>query len=187
MRFTFIPFLLILLFACMGTQQNNTTQTKANTSIYALDFELNTGEKVQLANYKGKYILIVNTASKCGFTKQYDDLEKLYQQYQDKLIIIGVPSNEFGGQEPGSNEEIATFCKINYGVSFPITNKTFVKHGNNQHQVYQWLSDKTKNGWNNEAPSWNFGKYLVGPEGNLLHYFPSNVTPLSEKITQAIQ
>ncbi|MEJ2113788.1 MAG: glutathione peroxidase [Flavobacteriaceae bacterium] len=139
-----------------------------------------------LLPYKGKYILFVNVASECGFTGQYEDLQKLYDTYQDKLMIIGVPCNQFGGQEPGSASEIQTFCKVNYGVTFLLTEKVDVK-GDNQHPLYQWLTQKSKNGSSNSTVKWNFQKYLVGKEGQLLDYYFSITKPLSDKITKYLK
>ena len=140
---------------------------------------------VQMDSFKGKNILIVNVASRCGYTPQYKGLQKLYETYKDNLVILGFPSNDFLWQEPGSNEDIKLFCKREYGVSFPIFNKVRVK-GNNQHPIYQWLSDSKKNGWNDESPNWNFNKYLLNPDGKLLKFFGSNVEPLDTLITKSL-
>jgi glutathione peroxidase len=137
-------------------------------------------------SFKGKKLLLVNTASDCGYTNQYSDLQKLYEDFQDKLTVIAFPANDFKEQEKGSDEEISTFCKINFGVTFPIALKGPVK-GNGQQQVFQWLTDKTKNGWNNKSPSWNFCKYLVNEEGVLMNYFDPAISPLSEEIIMAIE
>jgi glutathione peroxidase len=175
--------ILFVIFACVGTEQSNTKNMQAKTSFYDLKTTLSDGKVLEFKTLKGKKVLLVNTASKCGFTKQYDALEELYQKYKNKLVIIAFPSNQFGGQEPGTNEEIAAFCKKNYGVTFLIAQKSDVK-GASQNDVYKWLSDKEKNGWNTEVPSWNFGKYLVDEKGNLISFFPSNVVPMDEKITK---
>ena len=139
------------------------------------------GKSLNLASFKGKKILIVNTASKCGYTPQYEALEKVYEQYKDKLVIIGFPCNQFGGQEPGSNEEIVAFCKKNYGVSFPLADKIDVK-GDNIAPIYQWLTTKSKNGILDASISWNFNKFLIDENGKMIAYFPSNVKPDSETI-----
>lgn len=186
MRNLLIIFTLIASVACMGNPKNNSDMEKAKTSIFDLDFELNDGSNQSLNDFKGKKILFVNTASECGFTKQYEDLEKLHQQYKDKLVVIAFPSNEFGGQEPGSDQEIAAFCQKNYGVTFLIASKSIVKAKEDKSSVYQWLTDENKNGWNSDAPSWNFAKYLVDEAGNLLSFYPSNVNPLDEKITSKL-
>jgi glutathione peroxidase len=123
----------------------------------------------------------VNTASRCGYTPQYEDLQKLHELYSEDLTILGFPSNNFMGQEPGTNEEIVAFCKKNYGVTFQMFSKIDVK-GKQQHPVYQWLSTKELNGWNDKSPSWNFCKYLIDEEGNLVKFLKSGHDPLSEEI-----
>jgi glutathione peroxidase len=140
------------------------------------------GKQINLAAYKGKKILIVNTASKCGYTPQYESLQKVYDQYKDKLVILGFPCNQFGGQEPGTNEEIAAFCKANYGVNFPLADKIDVK-GTNIAPIYQWLTQKAKNGVLDANIGWNFNKFLIDENGKMLAYFPSNVKPESDAIT----
>jgi glutathione peroxidase len=140
------------------------------------------GKQINLAAYKGKKILIVNTASKCGYTPQYESLQKVYDQYKDKLVILGFPCNQFGGQEPGTNEEIAAFCKANYGVNFPLADKIDVK-GANIAPIYQWLTQKAKNGVLDANIGWNFNKFLIDENGKMLAYFPSNVKPESDAIT----
>ncbi len=155
-----------------------TTQAQSihNFTVKSID-----GKTLNLASFKGKKILIVNTASKCGYTPQYEALEKVYEQYKDKLVIIGFPCNQFGGQEPGSNEEIVAFCKKNYGVSFPLADKIDVK-GDNMAPIYQWLTTKSKNGILDASISWNFNKFLIDENGKMIAYFPSNVKPDSETI-----
>ena len=140
------------------------------------------GKQINLAAYKGKKILIVNTASKCGYTPQYESLQKVYDQYKDKLVILGFPCNQFGGQEPGTNEEIVAFCKQNYGVNFPLADKIDVK-GANIAPIYQWLTQKAKNGVLDANISWNFNKFLLDENGKMIAYFPSNVKPESDAIT----
>ena len=141
------------------------------------------GAPIDLSTLKGKHILFVNVASKCGFTKQYKDMEKLYQKHQDRLMIIGVPCNQFGSQEPGSSDDIQAFCERNYGVSFLMTEKVNVK-GTSQHPLYQWLTQKRLNSKSNSTVRWNFQKYLVNPEGKLMAHFYSTTGPLSSKITK---
>ena len=139
-------------------------------------------ETIDLNQYKGKTILLVNVASKCGFTKQYTGLQDLYEKYKDRgFYVIGVPSNQFGGQEPGSNEEIVEFCKKNYGVTFPLADKVDVK-GTNTAAIYQWLTQKSKNGVLDASISWNFNKFLLDENGKMIAYYPSNVKPDSEAI-----
>ena len=144
------------------------------------------GKVMNMADYKGKYVLCVNVASKCGYTPQYEDLEKLYQQYQGKLVIIGFPCNQFLGQEPGTSEEIVSFCQKNYGVTFPLTEKIDVK-GKNQHGVYQYLTQKAFNGVADGNVKWNFHKFLISPEGEWLAEFPSGVKPLDAELTSLIK
>lgn len=141
-----------------------------------------TGNTFNLADLKGKKVLVVNTASKCGFTPQYADLEKLYQEYKDRnFIIIGFPANNFMGQEPGTNEEIKNFCMVNYGVSFPMMSKISVK-GNDMAPVYKWLTSKDLNGVMDSKVGWNFQKYLIDEKGNLVDMLSSKEKPYSEKI-----
>ncbi len=143
------------------------------------------GEAINLADFKGKKILFVNVASECGFTPQYADLQKLSIEYGDRLVIIGVPCNQFGGQEPGDKEEIASFCKKNYGVTFLMTEKVDVK-GNNQHPLYSWLTQKSQNKIADSEVKWNFQKYLVDENGNYIEMFLSDVNPLDTSITDQL-
>jgi len=186
----FIYPLLILRDKLKGTNKKilqNKNNIQPLTSVYTIPFELNNGSIETLLSYKGKKILIVNTASDCGYTKQYEGLEKLYEVNKDRLIIIGFPSNNFGQQEKGSNEEIAQFCKINYGVTFPIAKKSVVIKEPEQNKIFEWLSTKEKNGWLNQMPSWNFCKYLINEQGTLAHFFEPAIEPLHAEITKAIQ
>lgn len=155
-------------------------------SIYELQSQLTDGKQLNLNEYKGRKILLVNTASDCGYTGQYEDLEKLYQAHKDKLVVIGFPANDFKEQEKGTNENIAAFCKLNYGVTFPLMKKSSVIKGADQNEIFRWLSSKEKNGWNEQAPSWNFCKYLVDEQGKLINYFASSVEPLSDEVKKAI-
>ena len=136
------------------------------------------GKKIEFSDFKGKYLLFVNVASKCGFTPQYEDLEKLHQTYKDKLVVIGVPCNQFGKQEPGNASEIEEFCEINYGVSFLMTEKIDVK-GEYQHPLYAWLTTKSLNGNKSSSVKWNFQKYLVDKNGELIDYYFSITKPTS--------
>ncbi len=156
-------------------------------SIFDLSVSLNNGESISLSKYKGKKLMLVNTASDCGYTDQFGELEKLYKENNDKLIIIGFPANDFKQQEKGSDEEIAQFCKINYGVTFPLAKKSSVKEGPEQNPVFQWLTDKSKNGWTSKKPSWNFSKYLVNESGVLVGYFDPSISPLSKEVLEAIK
>jgi len=155
-------------------------------SIYDISINSIDNKPINLSDYKGKKILFVNVASECGFTPQYEDLEKLYETYKDKLMIIGVPCNQFGEQEPGTAKEIQTFCQVNYGVTFLITEKVDVK-GDNQHPLYKWLTDKDLNGKTSSSVKWNFQKYLVDETGHLIDYWYSITKPLSDKITKNLK
>lgn len=177
-------FITAALFSCGATTQEpkmTTTSTQPQQSIYDFKVEALDGTTIDFASFKGKKILIVNTASECGYTPQYEGLETLYRDHKDKLVIVGFPTNDFGGQEPGSNEEIKTFCKKNYGVSFPMAAKITVK-GDQTHPLYKWLCHKEQNGVLDADIKWNFNKFLVDENGKLLNYFPSNVEPLSKEI-----
>lgn len=148
--------------------------------------KLNADENICLKDYAGKKLLLVNVASECGFTKQYADLEKLYETYKDKIVIIGFPCDQFGGQEPGSEEEIATFCSSKFNVTFPMTTKIEVK-GKNQHPIYEWLTQKDKNGIDDYNVIWNFNKFLLSEEGQLLGFFGSRVNPMDAAITDFLK
>ena len=154
----------------------------ATKSFYDFKVESLEGGTIDFSKFKGKKILIVNTASKCGYTPQYEELQKLYDKYREKLVIVGFPANNFGGQEPGTNVEIGEFCKKNYGVTFPIAAKISVK-GDDTAPIYKWLCNKSENGVLDAVVGWNFGKFLLDEKGNLMQYFPSKVTPMSEEIT----
>lgn len=158
----------------------------AQQSFYDLTINSIDGELINFNSFKGKKILIVNVASNCGFTSQYKALEDLSQQYKDSLVILGVPCNQFGGQEPKNEVEIIKFCKSNYGVTFLMSEKVHVK-GNNQHPLYSWLTNKKKNGSSNSSVKWNFQKYLIDNNGKLINYFYSTTSPTSRKITSIIE
>ncbi|PSR54543.1 glutathione peroxidase [Adhaeribacter arboris] len=203
MKYTGILLLLSALFSCQQQATNakeqtaNLNETIMETaatapvegnkpSVYDFKFKSLQGEEINLNEYKGRKLLLVNVASECGFTPQYKELQQLYDQYAGKVVVIGFPANDFGGQEPGSNQEIATFCEKNYGVTFPVVEKITVT-GPNQHPLYKFLSHKSLNGVTDEAPSWNFCKYLINEEGKVVQFFPSKVTPLSSELIAAIQ
>ncbi|MFM2305640.1 MAG: hypothetical protein RLZZ367_309 [Bacteroidota bacterium] len=152
------------------------------------DFAINDikGQPLNLAQYKGKKLLLVNTASACGLTPQYKQLEELHQHYKDKVQVIGLPCNDFGAQEPGSVDEIVQFCEVNYGVSFPLTEKVVIL-GEDPHPLYAYLTHKAENGQSDSEVKWNFQKYLIGEDGNLLQVFSPMVEPLSEEILNAIE
>ena len=160
--------------------------SNAQESIYDVAINDISGNPIDLAAFKGKYILFVNVASECGFTKQYTGLEQLHKQFKVDLIVIGVPCNQFGGQEPGSEKEIQQFCKKNFGVSFLLTEKIEVK-GDRQHPLYTWLCSKEKNGKSNSTVKWNFQKYIVDEKGELINYFFSTTKPMSPKITSLVK
>jgi glutathione peroxidase len=155
-------------------------------SIYEISINALNGKPINLSDFKGKHILFVNVASKCGFTPQYKALQELHETYKETLQVIGVPCNQFGNQEPGKAEEIESFCEVNYGVTFLITEKIDVK-GTNQHPLYSWLTQKNNNGKKNSSVKWNFQKYLVDTEGLLIDYYLSITTPLSSKITKHLK
>lgn len=179
-------YLLIIpiLFAALFSSQSVEAKME-NMNAYDFKFrKLHEDELLPLQQFGGKVLLIVNTASHCGFTPQYDGLEKLYQTYKDRgLVIVGVPSNDFGGQEPGTGEEIARFCRINYGVTFPMTEKEIVS-GDDAHPFYVWARETLGFG---TAPKWNFHKYLVDRHGKLIDYFHSTTSPDSKNIREAIE
>jgi glutathione peroxidase len=156
-------------------------------SFYSLKEKLNNGDTLDFATLKGKKVMLVNTASDCGYTNQYEDLQKLYEQYNDKLVVIGFPANDFKEQEKGTDDEIAEFCKKNFGVLFPLMQKSVVIKSPQQNPVFQWLTDSSKNGWNNKAPSWNFSKYLINEQGELTNYFDPSVPPGSKDVLEAIK
>ena len=156
-------------------------------SFYSLKTTLNNGDTLDFSGFKGKKVMLVNTASDCGYTNQYEDLQKLSDQYKDKLVVIGFPANDFKEQEKGTDAAIAEFCKKNYGITFPLAQKTIVIKSAEQNPVFQWLTDSTKNGWNTKPPAWNFSKYLVNEEGILTNYFGSSVSPLSNDVINVIK
>ena len=171
----------LLSILLMATVFTTNAQSIHSFTVKSID-----GKNLNLASFKGKKILIVNTASKCGYTPQYEGLEKVYEQYKDKLVILGFPCNQFGGQEPGTNEEIVAFCKKNYGVSFPLADKIEVK-GDNIAPIYQWLTMKSKNGILDASIGWNFNKFLIDENGKMIAYFPSNIKPDSEDILKYLK
>lgn len=156
------------------------------TNIYDIKINSLQNKAIDLSEYKNKFILFVNVASKCGFTSQYKKLEELSNQYKENLVVIGVPCNQFGKQEPGNASEIQEFCEVNYGVSFLITEKVDVK-GINQHPLYTWLTSREFNNKKSSTVKWNFQKYLVSSEGKLIDYYFSITKPLSSKITKHLK
>ena len=177
--------LLFLIGIMIGKAQ--TKKQMNDQTIYQFEVEDITGKAFPLSSLQGKKVMIVNTASKCGLTPQYKELEALYQQYKDKdFIIIGFPANNFLGQEPGSNEQIASFCSINYGVSFPMMSKISVK-GKNMHPLYQFLTQKAKNGVEDSKVKWNFQKYLIGRDGKLEKVIDPKTLPSNDEVIQWIE
>jgi glutathione peroxidase len=164
----------------------NKTNMQPQFSFYNLNDTLNNGTLFSFDTLKGKKILLVNTASNCGYTNQYEALQSLHQQYGHKLVIIGFPSNDFKEQEKGNDEEIASFCKLNYGVTFLLMKKSGVLKNNQQNKVFQWLTVIEQNGWNDAPPTWNFNKYLVNENGVLTHVFEPGISPLSQEVIEAI-
>lgn len=182
-------FLLFVLFiACISaTPKERPMEIKPYPkTIYAFKVPSIEGGTIDFSKYKGKKILVVNTASKCGFTPQYEGLEKLYKENQDKLVIVGFPANNFGQQEPGTNEEIQEFCKVRFGVTFPLASKVDVV-GENVHPLFKWLTTKEENGVLDATVAWNFTKFLLDENGKLLASFASKVTPDSEEIAKYLK
>lgn len=174
-----ILFLLISIITLMNSSEKE--------NIYQFKVKDIQGENFDFASLKGKKIMIVNTASKCGLTPQYEKLEALYEKYKNKnFVIVGFPANDFMSQEPGSNEEIESFCKMNYGVSFPMMAKISVK-GKDMHPVYQFLTEKSKNGLEDNKVEWNFQKYLIDENGHLVKVISPRVQPDDESITSWIE
>jgi glutathione peroxidase len=159
------------------------TEDKQTSTLYDIAINSIDGKAIDLSSFGGKKILIVNVASKCGFTKQYKDLQKLSDSYKESLIVIGVPCNQFGKQEPGDAAEIQNFCQVNYGVTFLITQKIDVK-GINQHPLYTFLTCETLNGKRDSTVKWNFQKYIISESGSLIDHYYSITSPLSKKITK---
>lgn len=175
--------ILIYSFSKVNNKQKLVEEMAATKSLYDLSIKTLDGSKtIKFSDFKGKKILCVNVASECGYTPQYKGLQALSEQYKDKLVVIGFPCNQFGGQEPGSSEEISTFCKKNYGVTFLLTEKVDVK-GSTQHAVYQWLTQKQLNGVSDATIKWNFNKILVNEKGEWQAYFPSSVAPNDPELT----
>ncbi len=177
----------IALMSCAQAQNNSTTLNMSTNemataaSIHSFSVKALDGSSINFADYKGKKILIVNTASECGYTPQYKELEALYEKYKTKLVIVGFPANNFGGQEPGSNTEIKSFCEKNYGVTFPMAEKISVK-GSDTAPIYKWLTNKSENGVLDAEIKWNFNKFLLDENGHIIAKFDSGTTPMSEEI-----
>jgi glutathione peroxidase len=181
----------LLIWYKKATGKNKKLEFERNSkpavSFYSLSAVLNDGKELCFESFKNKKVLIVNTASNCGYTNQYAALQELYQKYKEKMLIIAFPSNDFKEQEKGTDEEIALFCQHNFGISFPIAKKSVVIKSADQNKVFEWLSHKELNGWNEQAPSWNFSKYLINEKGILTHYFDPAVLPFAPEIVKTIE
>ena len=181
-------FVLIISFSyAFFNKEENQELTNLSYSIYDYEAVSIDGNTVKLSDYKGKKIIIVNVASKCGYTYQYEGLQSLYSKYKDKVVVLGFPANDFLWQEPGKNSKIKSFCQTKYGVEFPMFQKIALKQNKKQHPIFTWLSNKKLNGWNDNAPSWNFCKYLINEEGNLINYLSSSVKPFDQEIISFIE
>lgn len=184
---------MLLLCSCQNQAQTKTTKktdktkTMSASTIYQFKVKDLYGKEFDFSTLKGKKVMIVNTASKCGLTPQYKDLEALYKEYKDKgLVIVGFPANNFAGQEPGSNEEIASFCEMNYGVTFPMMDKISVK-GNDMAPIYQFLTQKSKNGVQDSEVQWNFQKYLINEKGELVKVIDPKTLPTDPEVVNWIK
>ena len=176
---TLLVYISIIMFSLFGK-----VEAKYEKLFFDLNIKNINGEEINMSLYKGKTVLIVNVASKCGFTKQYTGLQALYEKYRDKdFVVVGIPSNQFGGQEPGSNKEIKNFCETNFNITFPMTNKVDVK-GENSHEIYSWAKE---NYGKSTIPKWNFHKILINKNGKIQNTFNSFTKPLSKKIIKEIE
>ena len=170
-----------------GTVLINSQNKSPNYSIYDIDITLNTGKTLNLSEFKGKKMLLVNTASNCGYTGQYSELQTLHERFGDKVQIIAFPANDFAEQEKSSDNDIAQFCQLNYGVTFPVAKKGVVLKKQNQQQTFKWLTEKNINNWNEHVPDWNFSKYIIDENGVLTHYFGPSVSPLEDNLIDALK
>ena len=181
----------VLMWATRLGKKNTTvlahSAQQAPVSFFTLQALSINGDAIDWVSLRGKKVLLVNTASDCGYTGQYEGLQQLQDRFIDRLVVIGFPANDFKEQEKGDNASIAAFCQRNYGVRFLLSQKTSVIPGPLQHPVYRWLTDPAQNGWNSKAPSWNFSKYLVDEQGRLTHYFDPSVSPLDEAVLKALE
>jgi glutathione peroxidase len=174
------------IFGLKAGVEKNIEHINPPVSFYSLKSIANNGVEVDFENFRGKKVLIVNTASNCGYTPQFSDLKWLHEWYKGRLQVLGFPSNDFKEQEKGSDEEIATFCVGTFGIKFPLMRKSAVIKSEQQNSVFEWLTNKEKNGWLEKEPEWNFSKFLIDEHGVLTHYFGPGVSPLSKKIIGAI-
>ena len=185
--FTFASTVITGVFS-MAFSKNvieNEGVVNGSKSFYDLSINDINGEEINFERFKGKKVMIVNVASRCGYTSQYKELQSLYEKNKDKLEIIAVPCNDYGSQESGSNSEIKLFCETNYGVTFTMGSKQKIKSSPISN-LYQWLSDPKQNGWNSSLPSWNFCKYVINEEGQLTHFLRSGVSPTGKEMSQII-
>lgn len=185
-KFLKVTYPLLMFLHRKAKPANNEKKLLPLESLFDLFVELNNGELLKFDSLRGKKIMIVNTASDCGYTAQYAELQKLYKNNIGQLMVIGFPANDFKEQEKGSDEDIAEFCESNFGIAFPLSKKTTVVKGSKQHPVFQWLTKRELNGWNDRQPSWNFCKYLVDERGELISVFPPSVSPLSKEVLNRI-
>ena len=181
-----LQIVVLLVCVLMNNLLANKLHEKKMNNFYDISIKNINGNNIDLSKLEGKHILVVNVASRCGYTSQYEGLQRLYENNKDQIEIIGVPCNDFGRQEPGTASEIKEFCSINYGVEFTLTEKQSTK-GKLKSKLYYWLSNPDLNGWNSELPSWNFCKYIINNNGELTHFFPSNVKPNSSSIKDALK
>lgn len=170
----------------IGTKKLSDQKSVPSVSFYSLKGALIDGGVYDFEQLKGKKVMLVNTASNCGYTKQYDDLQKLSEQYKGRLVVIGFPANDFKEEEKGTDEEIARFCRKNFAVTFTLMKKSSVIIGADQNNIFRWLTDPKNNGWNDQPPSWNFCKYIVDEQGRLTHYFGSTIEPFDKTIINAL-
>lgn len=178
---------LMWVGSIFGKSKSRQSTIPAYLSIYTLSVEEAGGTIYPVSTWKGKKILVVNTASDCGYTRQYEQLQSLYEQYNRKLIILAFPSNDFKEQEKADDDAIGQFCQRNYGVTFPVMKKSIVVKQPGQNELFQWLTETDKNGWNNGAPVWNFTKYVIDEVGNLRGVFPPSVSPVSKEFLKALK
>jgi len=181
-----IPLFLLIfitsLYSFFWRDSEQKDVSDFSQSIYDYSAQSIDGDPISISQYKGKKILIVNVASRCGYTPQYEELQMLSEQYGDEIEILGFPANDFLWQEPATNDKIKQFCSTKYNVSFPMFGKISVKKSKDQHPIYTWLSNKNLNGWNDQAPSWNFYKYLIDENGKLIEYYSAKINPLNDAI-----
>ncbi|SNC66268.1 glutathione peroxidase [Hymenobacter gelipurpurascens] len=187
MKFLYPLIMRLSKSSSKGKVLKNENQAAAPVPFYDLASQLNSGKQLKFEELRGKKVLLVNTASNCGFTNQYEELQQLSEQFADQLVVLGFPANDFAEQEKDDDKTIEQFCQVNFGVSFPLMKKSVVVKQGEQNPVYKWLSNARQNGWNEQAPDWNFSKYLISEDGRLTHYFGPAVSPLSETVTSTIK